>query len=80
MGTRRGPADDAVSKGLECRSFLLTGFRIINYFEALVESCQLGELSIEILGNGDIIFSRDETPKAFVTMRPFEIQALELYD
>ena len=59
---------------------MLTTSRTIKYFDALVGSCQLGELSVEILGNGDIMFKREETPKAVVTMHPFEIQALELYN
>jgi hypothetical protein len=59
---------------------MLTKSRTIKYFDALVGSCQLGELSVEILVNGDIMFKRDEIPKAVVTMRPFEVQALDLYD
>lgn len=59
---------------------MLINSRTIKYFDALVGSCQLEELSVEILGDGNIMFKRDETPKAIVTMHPFEIQALELYD
>lgn len=59
---------------------MLIPFRNVGQFDALVRSCQSGELSVEVLGNGDIMFNRDETPKAVVTMRPFHIEALELYD
>lgn len=40
----------------------------------------MGEMSMEILANGNLLFNRGERPKAIVTMEPFAIEALEMYD